>query len=72
MVTCGFWFDFGVMSGGSGGSEKNQILTLSSLAACLLESMESEPIDSQMILDRTREVFRMKVQSFQKNVVCSY
>jgi hypothetical protein len=33
------------MSGWSGGSEKNRILTVSPLAACLLESMESDPID---------------------------
>jgi len=36
---------FLVMSGWSGGSEKNRILTVSPLAACLLESMETYPID---------------------------
>jgi len=33
------------MSGGSGGSEKVRILTGTGLAACLLESMETAPID---------------------------
>lgn len=37
---CGFL----VMSGWSGGCEKGRILTGSPLAACLLESMETDPI----------------------------
>jgi hypothetical protein len=40
MVTGGFVVDFWVMSGGSGGCEKDWILTGSALAAGLLESME--------------------------------